>query len=129
MIIDLLRGDIVVYSVMRELIKAYYLGLGVSPKTVSQVYDIEPELVYGYLEQLYRIEVVEKIDNTYKIVEGRVIEAFRSLLELEVEKLGLSVEKRILYLEIPDTMYYIVSLPSEYLGEEPLTALIVDREA
>ena len=123
MIIDLLRGDIVIYSVMRELIKAYHLGLGVSPRTISQVYGVKLELIYEYLEQLYRMEIVKRIDNTYEITEKKIIEAFRSLLKLEAKKLRLSIEERILYLEIPDTMYYIASIPSEVLTEKHLRFL------
>jgi len=128
-VLTLLRGDRVVYSVLRELVKAYRLGLGVSARAISKVYGVRPASVYEYLGKLESESLVVRNGKEYILVDERIAEAVHRLLELEAEALGYSGGEFVLYTKVPDVTYYIASPPSKVFALRRSTVIVIDRKA
>jgi len=126
-LLALLRGDMVVYSILRELAKAYRLGLGVSARAISRVYGVRPASVYDYLGRLKKEGLVIRRDREYVLVNKRIADAVHTLLELEAEALGYSGGEFVLYTRMPDTAYYIASPPSKVFAPKRSTVVVIDR--
>jgi len=126
-LLTLLRGDKIVYSALRELAKAYQLGLGVSARAVSRIYEVRPASIYDYLNKLEGEGVVVRNNKEYVLVDERIAEAVSALLEAEAKALGYSDGSFVLYTKVPDTMYYIVSPPNKVFASKRSTVLIIDR--
>jgi len=122
-----LRDDRVVYSVLRELVKAHKLGLGVSAGAISRVYGVRPASVYEYLGKLEAESLVIRKGREYMLVNERIVEAVHTLLEVEAGMLGYSGGELVLYTKVPDTAYYIASAPSKVFASKRSTVLIIDR--
>jgi len=123
----LLRGDRVVYSVLRELVKAHGLGLGVSARTISLVYGVRPASVYEYHGKLEAEGLVVSNGKEYVLTNRRVAEAVSALLKAEAEALGYSGGEFVLYTKVPDTAYYVSAPPSKVFAPKHSTVLIIDR--
>jgi len=126
-LLALLRGDRVVYSVLRELAKARKLGLGVSAGAISRIYGVRSASVYDYLSRLENERLVVRKGREYVLVDEKIAEAVRALLELEAEALGYSGGEFVLYTKVPDLMYYVASPPSKVFTLKRSTVLIIDR--
>jgi len=126
-LLALLRGDKVIYSVLRELAKTHKLGLGVSARTISRVYKVRSTSVYDYLNKLKGEGLVTRRGREYVLVNERVAEAVHTLLEVEAGMLGYSGGEFVLYTKVPDTAYYIASAPSKVFAPKRSTVLIIDR--
>jgi len=126
-LLTLLRSDKIVYSVLRELAKSYLLGLGVSARTISWVYNVRPASVYEYLGKLETEGFVIRKGREYMLTDERIAEAVHRLLELEARTLGYSDGEFVLYTKVPDAMYYIASPPSKVFTLKPSTVVVIDR--
>jgi len=127
--LTLLKGNKVVYSVLRELTKVYRLGLGVTARAISRIYRVRPASVYEYLDKLEEEGLVIRKGKEYILDDERVAEAIYTLLELEARTLGYSDGEFVLYTKVPDTMYYIASPPSKVLTLKCSTVVVIDRRA
>ena len=123
-----LNGDRVAYAVLRELSKAYFLGVGVSVRAVSRVYGVRPGSAYGYLRKLGEEGVAVKEGASVRLRSPAVARAFMEVLEAEAERLGLGEAERVLYLRVPDTLYYVATVSGRAFAPAP-SVLVVDREA
>jgi len=128
-ILTLLRGDKIVYSVLRELVKAYWLDLGVSTRMISRVYNVRPASVYEYLGKLETEGLVVRNGKEYVLTNRRIAEAVSALLEVEARALGYDDGELALYTKVPDTMYYVASAPGKVFAPKRSTVLIIDRRA
>jgi len=127
LMLALLRGDRVVYSVLRELAKARKLGLSVSARAISRVYGVRPASVYNYLGRLENEHLVVRKGREYILVDERIAEAVYTLLELEAEVLVYSGGEFVLYTKVPDTAYYISSAPGKVFAPKRSAVVVIDR--
>lgn len=127
--LSILRNNKVAYAVLRELVKGYKLGLGVSARAVSRIYGVRPASVYEYLETLKASSLVVKVGKEYKLVSNVVAETFTTILKAEATTLKLGDAERILYLVLPDTRYYIASISPKAFTTRPPTILFIDKNA
>jgi len=128
-VLTLLRGDRVVYSVLRELAKAHRLGLGVSARAISRIYGVRSASVYEYLNRLEAEGLVVRKGREYVLTDGRVAETIRTLLEVEAEALGYSGGEFVFYTKVPDTMYYVASPPGKVFAPRRSTVVVIDKRA
>jgi len=127
-LLTLLRGDRVAYSVLRELAKAYQLGLGVSARAISRVYGVRPASVYDYFNKLEEQGIVTRRGREYALTDRRIAEAVHTLLESEARALGYSGGELVLYTKVPDTAYYVSSAPGKVFAPKRSAVVVIDEK-